>query len=341
MEGSVYFITPAAVHPPHQPIRCKIGMTTRDIASRLKELEEESPARLEVRHVIQTRDSRLLEAYLHRKMALHRVIGEWFAFSGRELSLAIEQGEKFNHDLTTAPFESARQTDQIASNCRWLDLSETRETAASVLPIYPRILELLRKRQELRKKTNDIRSRLRSLTGKTLGIEGVTVHTIIRDEPYFRNSDFAERYPELHEKFSKPVFRCDFIFDEPPIRRIIPAPDETRSGPPPRELQGIRKKPARQALALHRQHLEILSESEDAESQLFLLGLQLKQICAQNEGIDGLCTYRRRWERQLAHDALQRSHPELYGRYGGRKREFCRFRVLPYREYLVQGNGYF
>jgi hypothetical protein len=273
-------------------------------------------------------------------MALRRVIGEWFAFSGKELSMAIEQGQKFNHDLNTAPLESSRQTDQMESNCRWLDLSESREMAASVLPIYPRILELLRKRQELREKTNDIRSRLRSLTGKTLGIEGVTVHAIVRDEPYFRHSDFAKRYPELYEKFSRPAFRSDFIFDEPTIRRIIPDPDETRPGLSPRELQGITIKPAQQALVLHRQHLEILSESEDVESRLFLLGLQLKQICAQNEGIDGLCTYHRRWERQLDHDALQRSHPELYGRFGGKKREFCRFRVLPYREYLMQGNGY-
>jgi len=313
-------------------------MTTRDIASRLQELEKESPIRLEVRHAIQARDSRLLEAHLHHRMALHRVIGEWFAFSEKELSLAVEQGEKFNRDLTTAPFESSRRTDQMASNRRWLDLSDSLETAASVLPIYPRILELLRKRQELREKTNDIRSRLCSLTGKTLGIEGVTVRSIIRDEPYFRYSDFAQRYPELYEKFSKPVFCRDFMFDEPAIRRIIPAPDETRPGPSPRELRGITIKPARQALVLHRQHLEILSESEDTESQLFLLGLQLKQICAENEGIDGLCTYRRRWERRLDHDALQRSHPELFGRFGGKKMEYCRFRILPYRRYLMHGS---
>src|SRR5262245_34698393 len=92
MKGHVYVLK-ANVTIDGQPI-VKIGMTTRSVEDRLRQLRTGSPIQFEIAYSIETEDARDLERTLHRRFALRRVRRgggtEYFAVPADEVVSAIE-----------------------------------------------------------------------------------------------------------------------------------------------------------------------------------------------------------------------------------------------------------
>src|ERR1700722_11109275 len=76
----------------------KIGRTTK-VEKRLKQLQTGSPKSLTVFDVIETTDAKDGEAFLHRRLAHKRLIGENFGLTPDEMREAIGQARRFLEEL--------------------------------------------------------------------------------------------------------------------------------------------------------------------------------------------------------------------------------------------------
>ncbi len=79
--GHIYLIQASGTN------RYKIGLTTRSVEDRLRELNSSQSAYpLFLQHSIHVSDVRATEKLLHREFQTYRIHGEWFAFTNDELS---------------------------------------------------------------------------------------------------------------------------------------------------------------------------------------------------------------------------------------------------------------
>lgn len=62
----------------------KIGIA-KDVAQRLRTLDNMSPVPLDLLHVIETKNARELEGELHERFALKRIRGEWFSLTTADM----------------------------------------------------------------------------------------------------------------------------------------------------------------------------------------------------------------------------------------------------------------
>ena len=62
----------------------KIGIA-KNVAQRLRQLDNMSPVPLELLHTIETKNARELEGELHERFALKRVRGEWFSLANPDI----------------------------------------------------------------------------------------------------------------------------------------------------------------------------------------------------------------------------------------------------------------
>lgn len=75
----------------------KIGLTTRSIEVRLKELNgKQSPHELLLRHSIEVEDVKVAEEYFHRVYRSYNYRNEWFKFSKAKIFSVVRSMNSYN-----------------------------------------------------------------------------------------------------------------------------------------------------------------------------------------------------------------------------------------------------
>ena len=84
---------------------------------------------------------------------------------------------------------------------------------------------------------------------------------------------------------------------------------------------------------LHGRYLELRSELSADEGRLLTIELELRDLCGVNEGIAGVCTYRRAISKHLDVKGVHRAHPEIYSACLAQAPPHLRFSVVESRDY--------
>jgi len=310
----------------------KIGWTARTAQERLTELETEYDAKLRVVYTVESPAATLIEGHLHRLNSLTRIAHEWFRFADLELSAAIDEAHRVNRLLDPGTVEAACHFDGTPSNGETLDVrAQGPERAFAILERFSRAQSCRNRLAELAAQQAVPGRRLRELTSRSRGIAGVTTRRRVEGRPYRREAAFQTEYPELYDRLSRPSGLC-CQFKLHALGLAAAGEDDESSDD--NGLDSGECPRFHEAEEHHARHLALARLAAPDQLELELVALELRAMLAENEGYEGVCSYRRRVERSVDWGALDRTEPQLAARFAGKKADSVRFRVMQYRGYL-------
>ncbi len=332
--GHVYFLALEDAPGEGGASYYKIGITEGQVRDRIDQLQTGNPFRICECHSFWSEAAHLIERHLHRRWSTNGVRLEWFRFSSEELERSISQGELLSSQISPIATR-VREYDQQPSNDCILDPTDR------VRELHPQALELLSDIVQNRGKLQLAEYGLRSLTGDSLGVLGITRAQVIDPRPSFKQALLKERFSDVYEQFlTRDGFNCSFRFEAAP--RITAFPDlrarmkDARATAPnlsPVDIRDeIRERDA-SAVELHNECLELRSELSSKEGEILLIELELRDLCGENEGFARVCSYKRTITRLLDVKALRQARPEVYSACLEKTPAHVRFSVVESRSY--------
>jgi hypothetical protein len=181
---------------------------------------------------------------------------------------------------------------------------------------------------------------LRAITGLTAGIEGITQVSTTRPAVRFQANEFRETYGEIYQRYlTVDRLVCGFQFDGKPRVTAYPelhdAVKESKESVPELTSDFTEEKTARttNAASLHDHYLKKTEEAARIKFELLRVQLELRDFCGENEGIEGVCRYRREITQDLDKESLQRAHPEEYESCVREVQSKPRFKIMESRAY--------
>ena len=182
---------------------------------------------------------------------------------------------------------------------------------------------------------------LRIHSSDSAGIEGVTRVQVIHPDPSFKQALLKECFPDAYEEFlTREKLSCSFRFDTKPSVSAFPELQsrvrEAEDLVPDINLEAFRDCMLEREAAveeLHGRYLELRSELSAEEGKLLPIELELRDLCSVNEGIAGVCSYRRAISKQLDVKGVHRAHPEAYSACLEQAPPHLRFSVVGSRDY--------
>ena len=311
--GHVYFLTMEGTPDEGVASYYKIGITEGQVRDRIDQLQTGNPFPIAERHSFWSEAAQLIERHLHGRWCTNGVRLEWFRFDPEQVEHAISEGELLNSQISPIAGR-VREYDGQASNGRILDPTERMQR------LHEQALELLSGVVQRGGEIDLVACELRALTSDSMGIEGVTRVRVTHPDSSFRQALLRERFSNIYEEFlTREKLGCGFQFvgkprinEFPELRlRIAEARARIRDIAP--EALGestIERRPASEEL--HDRYLGLRSELTAEEGRLLPIELELRNLCGENEGIAGVCSYRRAISKRLDTRRLHRAHPDIH-----------------------------
>lgn len=330
----------------------KIGMVSKErtVKDRIQRDHQVGNPRLIVDiHSFHSEAPFLVERHLHKHFAGFRIRREWFRLTGKQL--ADVKKEAADYDSIIGPMVADVRTFSLApSNGTIIPLGSAHTTRFE--QIHSELIKLNYLIYEIDYKTNIIKEFLKLETAKHKGgIDGITKVTvkgegapsfkaiIFRDSSpankviydsfvtkksvsvSFKINDLgtkAKTFPKLHEddKAAKAKYTADKATNDNVVDGAI-----TRT-------KTLEDK--------HKEYLELIMEKEEVDVEITLRELEIKKLCGSNEGIDGVCTWKR--DEKFAFDAtaFKNKHPAIVkdAQYHSAAKASVAIGVIASRDYL-------
>ncbi len=297
----------------------KIGLVRerdgRDSFDRIKEHQTGNPRKLQMLAFVKTVLVSTVENSLHREFAASRMEGEWFQLDDSALSQAMTRcrnlAESYTSHVPTLTVADALQAEQSTSHV----IGATSEHTTWQLQFL---------RAQLGAKlidtvADEFRDYLRALYREGKDVSPFAKVKEQQGSKRFNQSLFKEKFPTLWEQFTTEVSRPVGPFS---VRKL--ANVDLLDCPDLRELQTLIF-PLREALGsgnlwtevcetAHSRYLDLLSWESYFDEQQLLAGAYLKVACDTNEGITGVCNWKRTWKSELkfSSESAKKSYPEEY-----------------------------
>lgn len=297
----------------------KIGRVSSPKTSQERLLQHQTgnPRRLEIPdgHIVFTEAVSLVEAQLHRRFATDRIGGEWFKFSepGKlEAALVTSKSLATEVSLAAPMLVEADSLEFQASNKNVIGATEYSLEQARILTaakkqkkaidaISAEIKELL---SSAAKRGEDLgtAASIRNVTFKAKFDEA----TFLKENPDAAQKYFVDKSGWDHNFLLKYKLPKDFAFDVAFSNQL----EEIRAFIP----QGAAKV---SAMELEEPNLRLNQLEALVDWDLTLSTAKLKIECGLNEGIDGVCTWKRVATHKSIFDSnqLYESDYELYAQY--------------------------
>jgi len=291
----------------------------------------------------------LVERHLHKHFAGFRVRREWFRLTDKQL--ADVKKEAADYDKIISPMVAGVRGFSLApSNGVNIPLSAAHKTKIGQL--HSELVKLNTQNYEIDYKTNIIKEFLKLETAKHRGgIDGITKVTVKGEgAPSFKATIFryssptnkviydsfvtkksiggsfkclgvntkAKTFPVLHneEKAAKDKYTADKATNDNVVAGTV-----TRT-------KTLEDK--------HKEYLELIMEKEEVDVEITLRELEIKKLCGSNEGIDGVCTWKR--DEKFAFDAtaFKNKHPAIVKdtQYHSASKASVAIGVIASRDYL-------
>ena len=308
----------------------------RTSLERLVEHQTGNPRELFLHRVITTPAVEEVETRLHKIFAKFGVSGEWFLFDSGQLKEAIEKALELRDETKKhlKAFVTSEELKKVPSNGslkspgakarHWYEIyvgsNVIIKEANRLKTIFgPLLLESVDTDEEV----EDIVIRQTKEGSTYLDIEKLSLNDPNIYKKYLvKNSIWQQRFSVKISKSNTPKFS-----DIDPAASKFFTRFETFMGHKP-ETQKDRE-------ALHDQYLEILKVESLALWNKQIAEAQLKVLCADSEGIDGICTWSRATKEIIDFDSVsfEEEQPKLFKKYLTKRQDVKAITIVPKKGY--------
>jgi len=327
--GEIYFVRENVLGSDKLSSFVKIGLVAdkRTSDERLKEHQTGNPRRLQNQAVVSTGAVHRVEAMMHRIYAPFRVSGEWFDFQDEAKVLeAIDQVKTLAADVETwtPTFDQAealatQESDgpAIAPNDQITEIAN-RWAIANTKVLLCADLE------------QQIRGKFVQALAAGVDVKGAVTEKEVFPKPKFNTTLFKKELPEKYEEYQKVSTTWSGTF-----KVLLKALE--RSALDADFLAQFAELEAQVAAVVDPEHAYLLNETElaltnlgaIAEWELDIATAQIKIECGTAAGIEGICTWERKWSSRtgLDVDKLANLEPDLFIQYFLPRESYKRIKV--------------
>lgn len=326
--GIVYFLRERDFSSGQLTQYCKIGLVSgnKQTEDRIRELQTGNPREIEEESSVQAAAVTRLETYLHYRFAPWRVHGEWFMFTSDQLHRAIKEAKSRSKDI--------ERVSEALDEVQRLKNKPPNKSARSADPheqaTHAKLIDITSELNRLTAEQKIIEFQLRSSMGTARGLKGVVSVEFKTPKPDFDEGSFSEDHRELFNQFlvsPEPKVTGSFLLSGKPAKKDLPKKLAERHAklaklvPDLNHPDDVSADPAaRDELAeqLHEKYLENLRELSQLEFDADLLEVELKVACIEHEGIEGVCTWKRKLTKsnpKFDQKSFKEACPELYESY--------------------------
>jgi len=304
----------------------KIGLVgpTQTVSDRIeKQHQTGNPRKIIDVHSFDSLAPHFVEGHLHRHFASKRVFREWFRLTAKDLQDVIDEAARYEK-IMGPQVAAVRGFQDQPSNGQSATLSPTDQRAAE--KIHKKLVQIVVDLQEL-----DFHISIQKLhfkletAGHEGGIDGITTLKIKGiGDPDFKKALFKTANEPLYNQFcTKRIISVSKGF------AIMPQ-TKSKNHPKLHEAEKAAKakfeanKPVightvngtvTRTSALEKAHdayISLLQDKESLTEEKEMCEFELKKMCGLNEGIDGICKWKRTEKFEFDQTAFKRTHPNLY-----------------------------
>lgn len=317
--GDLYFINEQDVRNGSRSSYYKIGIVRdskgRDSKDRLLEHQTGNPRKLCIVETLTMPAVEAIETNLHYLFARNRVLGEWMDFTPAELQKAIQTAKnlKLEMEANLPDFEAADRLKDVISTGSKLASTEKAANWYAVINNFKEIIDACNEAE------NGYRDYLTGAIEEGVDVSGLVTVQTRTGAKKFDEKLFAEKYPEIYARFTSESKSTSGSF-------LIASAKDWNSDVSTigtEQIDVISNFSAQIAtadfsldtgFALHEQHLALLEVLKYAEWQSDLAKVKLKVLTGESDGIEGICTWKRKEKISISLDkaALKQNHPEEY-----------------------------
>ena len=305
----------------------KIGMVSKErtVKDRIERDHQVGNPRLVVDiHSFHSEAPFFVERHLHKHFAQYRVRREWFRLTDAQLEEVKKEAARYDN-IIGPMLGDVRAFAKSLSNGNIIKLDAANKARIELL--HSELKDLRYQIYEIDYKTNIIKEFLKLQTAKHKGgIDGITkvtvrgggspsfTATIFRDSSpankaiydsfctkksiggKFKTEDLdtkAKKFPKLHleEKAAKDKYTADKATHDNIVDGLIPRTNMLEDK--------------------HKEYIQLVMEKEEVEVEIILRELEIKKLCGDNDGIEGICTWKRKESFAFDTTAFKKQHPEI------------------------------
>lgn len=341
-KGWLYFLGEIDFKSGQEFSYVKIGKTDYDrpVSDRSNDHQTGNPRLIiEVADSIRTNFIDTLETYMHHRFATKRVHGEWFLFDEDELSEAVNEAIRVNEllDSVLAEAQSVKEMNKSLSNGKAIAASK------SVMADYEQYLSHETSRTLHKLNQDIVTAKLRKMTSSNSHLDGVSVLSLVPRKDKFDEVGFENKHPGVLAKFMKAeekISRSYTIANKPSAAKSHKVVNS--------ELKEIKSKHeeitvvsdsivARDSSieSLHNEWLGLHEMEAESKIMAEIYSLRLQHACGENEGIEGVCKWKRNMQTKesLDTDALMTAEPSIYEKFLVPQTDIAKYVVTKYRSY--------
>lgn len=320
----------------------KIGKTDYDkpVSKRIKEHETANPRRvLEVAPSIRTEFIDPLETHMHHKFSLDRVHGEWFNFTPAKLRAYVVEAKRVNAEMS-ALVGKAKRVNTVAKKVSNGSIKKATTAAKKAHTAYV-VAEKYRSLLELEQKA--VTLELRRLAGTSEGIAEIADQMIPSPNVKLDENSLEAKRGALYRRFvvQKTSFSKSFkITGKPTPAKAHPTENakvkaQAAKLPPVTVVKGAMKSRSASAKKWHAEWLRLHSEMAALSWESNRREIEIKSLCGDAEGIEGVCTWKRENKTTPTFDgtAFKTAHPLIWSSFTKTSKPSARFTVNPMRPY--------
>ena len=317
--GEIYFIGEFDLKSGQRTEYVKIGIVRhgakedRTSQDRLLEHQTGNPRRLEIIHTITTDAVEAIETNLHYRFARHRVYGEWMRLDSKLLEEAKSEAESLRDQLATH-VETFRRAE---------DLKNHISTEGKLVPTIDSEYWFAKFQDSkvMSKACDEAVEKYNALLAKAAEEgEEVSEYVTVQERAGARKFDqksFMEKHPDLYTKFvtQEKSIKGRFLITSvkkwnrtleeisPDLSAILTQFES--------ELEKVEGNSI--TTTIHNLYLGVISMQAYADWEMQLASAIIKNLCGANEGIEGICTWKRaeQIDEKFDRKALAEAHPDL------------------------------
>jgi hypothetical protein len=344
-DGSIYFLRDVDYLTGEIGRYVKIGLVRKEKSTeqRIKEHQTGNPRGIKDVHTMTgVPFVEKLETQLHYRYIDRWIAGEWMDLNDGDLKAVIKEGERLKDEqirFKDAIIDADDLAKQI-SNGKVIPSNENLDKLKD---------EYLKKHEECEVVSGElklIRSELVSKLGKGGSIQGVISISLTSAGTTFNSKKFEEEHPELYRNYlvdkEDKIGGTFSVVGKQMFKKIAPDLDEKIKALP---KEDFKDNDLEQALSLteevkqiHLRHLELLKREKVLEWEMDLLESQLKSAVAMNDGIEGVCNWKREKKEQkpqFDESKFKTELPELYAQFSSPKPGVYKVTINNTRPYPV------
>lgn len=320
--GEVYLLGEVELGSSTRTPFVKIGLVranakNRTAEDRLSEHQTGNPRHIVELAVLKTADADRVETLLHKMFASWRVSGEWFNLQDDRLDDVLSVGERI---VTLVAEES-----DLQSQAKTLEVipSEGEKLPADVNSHHVAATTIIAKRgQKLVGATED--RVVAALAAAASAGRDVGRYMVTQNKQKAATIDTArlkKDHPDIYESFLKPKMTWSKTFVTAKMSDL--GLDDTALDPALRDLcaqieaEAAAVETGSSPDNLHTLYLELLQFDARYDLEHKTAEAQLKVLCGNAPGIEGLCTWNRRENAgvNFDKDAFKQQNPDLFAQY--------------------------